>query len=162
MLRVMKKIKLSTGEYALIDDEDRLLVSSFSWTNAHGYAQATLNRTTIRMHRLVLGMTNPKQPIDHINGNKLDNRKANLRLCTPSQNRMNTQKSSANKSGYKGVCWKKNTNDKHWCATIYKNYKQYHLGYFSTRAGAARAYDRAALKLHGEFARLNFPKGVTS
>ena len=109
-----------------------------------------------KAHRLIMGVTDPKIQVDHINGNKLDNRKENLRLATPQQNSSNIGIRKNNKSGYKGVCWSKR--DKKWIASIYKNNKKQYLGCFDDIVEAVRAYDRAALELFGEFAWTNFPK----
>ncbi|MHC4389402.1 MAG: HNH endonuclease, partial [Planctomycetota bacterium] len=93
--------------------------------------------------------------IDHINGDGLDNRKANLRLATVAQNAWNANKRNP-RSGYKGVCF---AGEKRlWRAAIVCNRKRIHLGYFRDRTTAAKAYDTAAKRLHGEFASLNFKK----
>jgi len=107
------------------------------------------------MHRLIL---NPPAgiTIDHINGNGLDNRRENLRLAGRGQNQCNRGKQSNNTSGFKGVTWHKNLNK--WEAGISISGKRYHVGFYKTPEAAARAYDDAAKKYHGEFARLNFPK----
>ncbi|MCK5643692.1 MAG: HNH endonuclease, partial [Gammaproteobacteria bacterium] len=92
--------------------------------------------------------------IDHANRNRLDNRKENLRQCTPSQNKWNIGKRGNNTSGYKGVCWKKDKQK--WVACIRKDHKVTWLGHFKDKIKAAKAYDKAALELHGQFAVLNF------
>jgi len=96
----------------------------------------------------------PPGRVDHTDGNGLNNCRANLRSATQSQNGMNRRK-QGNKSGYKGVS--RATNSNRWQARIRVNRKATHIGTFDTRIEAARAYDEAALVLHGEFARLNFP-----
>jgi len=91
--------------------------------------------------------------IDHINGEGLDNRRANLRFATVAQNAWNSKKRNP-RSGYKGVCFDK---QKHlWRAAIVCHRKRIHLGYFKNKIHAARAYDFAAKKYHKEFASLNF------
>jgi len=106
------------------------------------------------MHKFL--MQTPKgMHTDHINGNGLDNRRSNLRVCTPSQNKMNSKTYRTNKSGFKGVSFYKR--DRNWSAQITMNFKKVHLGYFSTPGLAHVAYCNAALKLHGEFA--NFGDG---
>lgn len=97
-------------------------------------------------------MNAPKNKIvDHINGNRSDNRKSNLRLCVTRQNICNSRQYSNNKSGYRGV----RKRDKRWCAEISVKGKVLHLGSFDKKIDAARAYNRHALEYHGEFARLN-------
>lgn len=85
----------------------------------------------------------------------LNNTRNNLRLATYSQNRVNRELRSNNKSGFKGVCWNKSREN--WEVTIQINGKHRHIGYYDTPEEAARVYDEAAIKYHGEFARLNFP-----
>lgn len=89
--------------------------------------------------------------VDHINGNKLDNRKSNLRICTDAENARNSSKKSGN---FKGVQWR---SDKHkFRARIMDNGKEIFIGYFTNEIEAAKAYDTKAKELFGEFARLNF------
>lgn len=104
------------------------------------------------MHRQIMGF--PKMEIDHRNLNPLDNRKANLRLSTSSQNKCNKPLGSTNSSGFKGVHLHKDKN--RWMAYITLNYKRRYLGYFDSAIEAALAYDKASLELHGEFGRTNF------
>lgn len=92
--------------------------------------------------------------VDHINGDTLDNRRSNLRLCTVSGNNHNRMKSKNNTSGYKGVSWLKQ--NQKWRAYIKVNSKDKHLGCYLDKEDAARAYDKAAKEYFGEFARLNF------
>jgi len=110
-------------------------------------------RKVIHMHREVarrMGLDLSNE-IDHINGDKLDNRRENLRSATRSQNKMNSGKPKNNTSGYKGVCWYKRGNK--WRAQIGINGKLKHLGYFEDKEEAAKAYKKAAEKYHGEFVR---------
>lgn len=98
------------------------------------------------IHRMIMSEP-PGMVIDHIDGNKLDNRKENLRICTQQQNGWNRGKPSNNTSGFKGVCWHKQTQK--WQAII--NHK--HIGYFKTAEKAYEAYVKAAQELHGDFAK---------
>jgi len=110
-------------------------------------------RRVIHMHRVIL---QPKKglDIDHINGNRLDNRRINLRYATRSQNNMNRfARCVTSKSPYKGVCWRAHA--KRWKAYIKINKTQIHIGYFTTAEKAAKAYNKAAIKYFGEFANLN-------
>lgn len=152
----MFELELVNGGITLIDKEDYEKVKDKKWRLHRGYAQCTDGKTTIMLHRYIMEVKAKRKIIDHINGDKLDNRKANLRIVTPSQNCMNRRISSVNTSGYKGVCWRENTAGRNWCATIYKDYKQYHLGYFSTKIEAAKAYDAKAKEMFGEYALTNF------
>ena len=101
------EIKLSNGKYTIIDDEDYSLIAEYRWHFDKGYAKAHKKdnkRRWILMHRLIMNPPNDKF-IDHINRNKLDNRKRNLRLCNPSQNGSNMKIPKSNKSGFKGVSY---------------------------------------------------------
>lgn len=156
----MKYIPLSQGKFAIVDDEDFELVSQYKWYYHQGYAVTHggqhPNQFTLSMHRLILnkGFGN-RDYTDHINGNKLDNRRANLRICTNAQNCRNRTINTNNTSGYKGVSW--NKANKKWTAYIKLNWKLVFLGNFVNKEDAAIAYDKAAQELYGEFARLNFP-----
>jgi len=109
------------------------------------------------LHRVILGVTDPEIKVDHKDGNGLNNVRYNLRVCTTAENTRNKQKSKGNTSGFKGVCWHKR--DKCWAVQICVDYKGVHLGHFpGTPEGkieAAKAYNVAAIKYYGEFARLN-------
>jgi hypothetical protein len=91
--------------------------------------------------------------IDHLDGNGLNNQRNNLRICTVSQNSMNRNKTVKNKSGFKGVIWWERNNT--WKAEIRHNKNKIYLGYYKNIIDAAKAYNAAALKYHGEFANLN-------
>ena len=106
------------------------------------------------MHRVI--MTPPDQMfVDHIDHNGLNNTRSNLRLCTLAQNNCNSTSRRTSTSKYKGVSWKKVS--KKWAASTQSMGKIYHLGYFTDEIAAARAYDKKAAELHGQFACLNFP-----
>lgn len=104
------------------------------------------------MHRLILSLKSG-EICDHINGDKLDNRKKNLRVCTSSQNLANRGSQKNSRSGIKGVTFYVRTGK--WAANIAFNRKQTFLGYFLSKEEAASAYNQAAIEHHGEFARLN-------
>lgn len=147
----MKKIKLTQGRYALVDDNDFLSVNEWKWSvNKNGYACSRTKGELIEMHRLIMGF--PKSQIDHRNGKKLDNQHKNLRLATQTQNSQNQIAHSNNKSGYKGVEFHKAS--QRWEARIRSNGTRIQLGLFKTALAAHRAYLKAARKYHGEFARL--------
>lgn len=156
-----KEIQLTQGKVAIVDDDDFEYLNQCKWcaNNMKGKFYAvrayTLNSKNIfiYMHRLITNNNNPKMHTDHINGFTLDNRKINLRICTNSQNQMNTKFKINNTSGFKGVFFDKT--HKKWRSMIRLNYKLKHLGYYIDPIDAARAYNDAAIKYHGEFANLN-------
>lgn len=96
----------------------------------------------------------PKSHIDHIDSDKTNNRINNLRVCTHNQNQHNQGIRKNNKSGFKGVSWMKS--NRKWHAQICCNSKVKHLGFYDEKEDAARAYDKAAIEIHGEFAWTNF------
>ena len=161
----MKKIPLggkhAGGRIALVDDEDYPLLSRLNWfVTDTGYAACSLNSgSNVKMHRLILGPSSNFVP-DHINTDRLDNRKSNLRFCTPQQNNTNSSLRSSNTSGFKGVRFREGCPYRPWRALIMVNRKNKHLGAFSTPEKAAEAYDKAALELHGKFARTNKMMGL--
>lgn len=144
----MKKIPLNHGEFALVDDADFNFLNQWRWRlNNKGYATRTEylgggrkneKQRNISMHALINGT--PKGfHTDHINRNKLDNRRKNLRTATCSQNVLNSKLSRANTSGYKGVSWYQNA----WVAEIKVNRKKIYLGRFKKITNAIKARKRA-------------------
>jgi hypothetical protein len=135
---------------ALIDEADAQICLRYHWCmTSHGYAETRVSGKLIRLHRFIMNF--PTQEVDHINGNKLDNRRSNLRVCTRTQNACNLNPRPGCYSRFKGV-WK---NKLRWCAFITANGKRIYLGNFKTEEQAASAYNHAALRQHGDFARLN-------
>lgn len=145
----MKTIELKNGKSILIDDEDYKVVKDFKWYFATGgYARAYAgNYKHIYIHNLIMG----KKGIDHINGNKLDNRRSNLRVATRSQNAANS-KAQVGKA-YKGITW-------HKCGRWQVVVKKKYIGLFVNPLEAAIAYDNAAVTIFGEFARTNKDLGL--
>lgn len=137
-----------------IDDEDLVLVEGLAWhLSKRGYVAVRLRRRALSLHRLVAG-ARTGQHVDHINGNKLDNRKANLRICTHAENMRNRARHSNNTSGYKGVSRRKGEN--RWGASIQVGGRLKRVGSYTSPIAAALAYDRAAQEHYGAFARPNF------
>lgn len=146
--------KLKTGENIQIDSEDLHIVTSkvwrldrFGYVTSHGYTNG--KRTTHNLHRVILGSVDGYET-DHINGDKLDNRKSNLRHVTRNQNQWNSRP-------YKGRSHKGAFITKFgtWQVKVGYMGKQYYFGTFKTLEEAKRVYDREARRLHGEYAVLN-------
>jgi len=159
----MKLIPLTKGKFAKVDDEDFECLSQYRWFYHHtGYAGRNIRidgeHRTITMHRVIV-RTPPGMDTDHINGDKLDNRRENLRICSHTENVRNQPVRSNNTSGYKGVSFY--SRSRKWRANIYVGHMQRNLGYFVTPEEAAQAYDKAARILFGEFARLNIPDAAS-
>jgi hypothetical protein len=155
-----RQIPLAKGRSALVDDDDFARVSEYQWhITSSGYVAGMVlidgAQKLVYLHRFLLDAP-PSQVVDHINGDRLDNQRDNLRLVTRAQNQWN-RKVQRNRSGYKGVSWHRRK--RKFYARIQANGQRYHLGYFDTAEEAAQAYDDAARLLFGEYARLN---GVNS
>lgn len=174
----MKQIQLTQGQVALVDDEDFEFLSQRKWHAAkwkHGFYARSHNGWTngkqnklSKMHRVVMKIDDPAIFIDHIDGNTLNNQKSNLRKCSPAENQKN-QFSRKGKSNYLGVNVQESKRKlasgepvvyKYYRSEIRVNTKGIFLGQFPfTPEGekeAAKTYDEAAKKYHGEFANLNF------
>lgn len=156
----MPTIKIA-GHDVLIDEEDLHLLLDRKWhvranrsnryvqrnlTDGHGYLGCE------SLHRLITGCEDG-MVVDHINGNGLDNRRCNLRVCSHSENMQNRKMHRNNQSGYKGIYFDPDLNGRPWRAQIRAYGRKYNLGRFDTAEEAYAAYLRAAEKLHGEFAR---------
>jgi len=165
----MKEIPLSQGKMALVDDEDYAMLMGYKWCvrlanhgNLYAFRIELVNGRNrgIHMHRVLLKAPDHYQ-VDHINGNGLDNRKSNLRLCTQSQNMHNESQHSTNTTGYKGVRRDKRKlarGSRCYSARITVDKKSYSCGMFKTAEEAAHAFDEMAIRHVGKFARLNFPE----
>lgn len=159
----MKKIKLTQGKFALVDDEDFEWLNQFKWFAAKSkgnyYAHRSVrlkkgeNQKTIRMHREIMN-TPVGMETDHMDHDTLNNQKCNLKICTVLQNSKNKIIHKKKKNGikYKGVD-KSSANS--YGAHIYYNGKSLHLGSYRTEVDAALAYNKKAIELHGEFVYLN-------
>lgn len=156
----MKKLPLKTGGFTLVDIEDYYRFKCIKWTTSRAknttYVRPANGRGAA-LHRQIMD-AKPGQIVDHVNGNGLDNRRMNLRLCTHAENIRNSAKRKGS-SKYKGV-YLKYRGRKHtlWQARIYRDGALISLGLYRSEIEAARAYDMVAVEIHGEFARLNFPE----
>lgn len=153
-------IETASGQPILVDDEDAPLIVSHRWfasranqMTARYYATRAVGGTTIYMHRLILGLSPGSEwQVDHVNGDGLDNRRANLRMATRSQNNANRE-STGGSGGYRGVYRERGR----YRARIWVNGQSVGLGRYTDAESAAHAYDEAAAYYFGAFARLNFP-----
>lgn len=148
-----------------VDDDDVELVSAFSWRlTQDGYLITHVNSGNIRLapngyglqdtlalNRLIMHCSDRSKQVDHINHDKLDNRRENLRVCTPRQNSQNRQSLKNTSSRYKGVSFRQDAKGKPWRARIGNT----SLGCYATPEEAAQAYNDAAINLYGEYAFIN-------
>lgn len=150
---VLYDVKSKERARCIIDSEDIDKIKGHKWgLTSKGYVVTRIKRKTTGIQHIIMDMKpNRKKPIDHEDRNKLNNRKTNFRLCTHKENAWNAEKSRNNTSGYKGVS--KNGNG--WQARIGINQERIPLGTFRNKIEAATAYNKAALKYHGEFAYQN-------
>lgn len=155
----MKQISLTRGLFALVNDSDFEWLNQWKWCAFVGrggkyYAVRSTprpNRKTIYMHVFIADTSGGKKT-DHKNGDTLDNRRRNLRACENKQNLWNSGRRKDNTSGFKGVSW--NSKAEAWEARIRVHPMRLHLGFFPMPDLAAKAYQIAARKYHGEFARV--------
>ena len=153
----MKRIKLTMGQYALVDDGNYEWLNSYKWHAKKGhntyYARRNVSKTTQLMHRLIMDTWKRDLWIDHIDHNGLNNLVENMRIVDKYQSARNIRVRKGCTSVYKGVYW--NTRDKKWEATIYMKPKQTYIGQFDNEDDAGLAYNRRAVDLFGEYAFLN-------
>lgn len=169
-----KEIPLTQGKVAIVDERDYLCVAQYKWY-AHKaqtggwYAIRNIKvngkKTAIKMHRFILDATAGVY-VDHKDLDGLNNRRQNIRICTRQQNGANRKiRKKSKASHFTGVHWR--TDNKKWRVCIKsgpiapgtQGRRQETVGHFTDEVAAAKAYDAAARKVHGRFARLNFPKG---
>jgi hypothetical protein len=177
----MIEIELTQDKHTVLDDIDADLGSQKWFAHREGHQSSRMimpiwyairsgsrrrdgKQHRVSLHRVILEriMNRPLTKLehaDHINHDGLDNRRANLRIVTPSENCQNRRNRCIPKSSkYKGVCWHNASNS--WVAQIYRNYKKAHLGCFKNEEDAARAYDNAAKTLFGDYRTTNFEEGT--
>ena len=164
----MREVKLTQGYTATISDKDYGRVSQSKW---QAYVRRDKNKNIVNvyagrqvyrspgktktelLHRFILGIADPKVQVDHRDCVGLHCQRSNLRIATPLQNACNVGLRKDNSSGFKGVDWHKH--EQLWRARINVGGKSISLGYFHTKEAAAKAYNAAAKKYHGRFAKLN-------
>lgn len=137
------------GNYAIVDEVDYANVSKFKWRNLEGYAKGKVNGTDVLMHRFIVNGVDDTKMIDHIDGNRLNNRRENLRIATHAQNSQNKQKKQGTTSKYIGVSW--HPEAKKWVCWSSNTY----LGSFESEEDAARKYDTWVLLKYGEHSKTN-------
>ncbi len=159
-----RRIPLTQGKYAMVDPDDYERLNKYKWqarrkersfyATRSGWCERRGKRKIITMHRQVLPVPEGMF-VDHINHNGLDNRKANLRPATQTQNTYNRRRHrNKTSSKYKGIYWEKRS--KKWLVIMQHDFKRIKLGRFDDEEEAARAYDSAARIYQCEYAELNF------
>jgi hypothetical protein len=159
----VKQIPLTRGQFALVDDEDFEYINQWKWcaqfmqsTNsfyAHRGYRENGKHKIVSMHRIIMKAADSCVWVDHIDHNTLNNQRSNLRFVNRSESAANRKSHKKSTSKYLGVHWHKDSGK--WQASIQKDKKQEYIGIFDDEKIAAIAYNKNALKLHGEFANLN-------
>jgi hypothetical protein len=151
----VRLIPLSGGGYAWVDAADYERLNRYHWRLANGYPCRLDGRRAVLMHREIMEPAADKV-VDHIDGNRCNACRANLRICDRNENRFNQRKRRTGLSRFKGVTFHKGMGK--WKAHYRLNHRLHHIGYFDDEVAAARAYDLAAVAHFGEFAQVNFPR----
>jgi hypothetical protein len=156
----MKQIPLTKGRCAIVNDCDYAYLAQHKWQYHNkgrtGYARGKQGKSIVRMHRIIaerMGLAIAGAGVEHIDGSGVNNCRRNLRLCNQSQNGANRGCNKNSESGIKGVFW--NKHHKKWTAQLRVMRQLHFLGYFDNKLDAAKAYNKAAKKYFGKFARLN-------
>lgn len=146
------EIPLGKNQFAIIDSDDLEFVMRYEWRFKTGHCNyaVTMGRNSTKLHNYIMNCPEGKV-VDHRNGNGLDNRRDNLRICEHYQNVWNQKKAKNTKNRFKGV----QKRGKKWSASISCRNKRYQLGVFDTEAEAAIAYNDKAKELHGDFSNIN-------
>lgn len=159
MKEIIIRSKTWGVQKCLVDDEDYVYLSKLKWSIAKFKNTLYVIRntpwvngrhTTVKMHRIILKVTDRNIQVDHRDRNGLNNQKSNIRICTQSQNMANRNKSVTCNNNHLGVTWHKRIGK--WQARITKENKEYRLGYFTNELDAVQAYSKKAKELFGEFA----------
>lgn len=156
----MKKIPLTQGQFALVDDEDFEYLNRHKWyalkSGKTYYARRNVvsfgKRISILMHKAIVSAP-PGKEVDHEDGNGLNNQKSNLRTCTHKENTRNRFHNNTAESGFKGVYW--NPNNKRWFVSVRTIAGLKHIGYFDDKTEAARHYNLASKEHFGKYAKYN-------
>lgn len=157
-------VELTQGQWTILNTDDWEKIKCYKWyviweeKMKSFYATTTIKKKVVYLHRIIMDSYDTKIHIDHKSHDTLDNRRENLRKTTHQRNHFNTKLPITNTSGYKGVWWNKLRNK--WGSQIKINRKKIHLGLFLDPKDAARAYDKKALELFGEFAFTNKMMGL--
>lgn len=160
-------VPLTQGKFALVDPADATAANAYAWHLAdrgkNQYAACSALRRSgggvLYLHRLLMQPA-AGQHVDHINGDGLDCRRANMRLCTNAENRRNMRKTHG-VSQFKGVAFSRTNTNRCWESYIWFEDKKIALGHYATEEEAARAYNAAAIIYHEQFANLNKIEGLS-